>query len=42
MTLCYVDAEDDVDARRAALTEYGFTCGCERCTQEALDGLLLG
>ena len=40
MTICYVDEEEEVEERAAALADYGFACGCERCTAEQLDSLM--
>jgi hypothetical protein len=37
ITISYIEEEElEVEERRAALAGYGFTCGCERCSAEAL------
>lgn len=38
ITLCYVDVAAPLAERRAALREYGFTCECKRCREEAAAG----
>ena len=39
VTISYVDEEEPLGERRAALADYGFECACEKCVAEELDGL---
>ena len=31
----YIDESQDYNARQAALSDYGFTCVCSKCTAES-------
>lgn len=35
ITISYIDEEESLEERRAALADYGFVCQCEKCIAES-------